>query len=173
MSCPCGNQESFEICCEPFVLGKTLPETAEKLMRSRYTAYTLGNIDYIQDTLAPESSDEFDTEEAKDWAKNAKWKKLKILSTKKGGPEDKRGTVEFTATYEQDGETIDHHETSQFRRTAEGRWLFVEGDSHTHKAGEHHHHHHHEPVVREAAKVGRNDTCTCGSGKKFKKCCGA
>jgi preprotein translocase subunit SecA len=29
------------------------------------------------------------------------------------------------------------------------------------------------PVVRDAPKVGRNDPCPCGSGKKYKKCCGA
>ena len=175
MSCPCGTAEKFESCCEPFISGESLPETAEKLMRSRYTAYTLGNIDYIKKTLAPESSDEFDEKDAKEWSKNAKWKKLKIISVNKGGAEDKRGTVEFNATYEQNGEEIDHHEVSQFRKTAEGKWLFIDGDSHTHKAGEHHHHHHHnhEPVVRDGPKVGRNDPCTCGSGKKYKKCCGA
>lgn len=37
-----------------------------------------------------------------------------------------------------------------------------------------HHHHHHaiQPIVRNAPKIGRNDPCICGSGKKYKKCCG-
>ena len=62
------------------------------------------------------------------------------------------------------------------RKNDRGEWRFVEGDSHTHRGGEGHHHHHDEPratVVRESPKVGRNDPCPCGSGKKYKKCCGA
>ncbi|MGE0764675.1 MAG: SEC-C metal-binding domain-containing protein, partial [Bdellovibrionales bacterium] len=70
---------------------------------------------------------------------------------------------------------IEHHEVSEFRKTQHGQWLFVSGDAHTHKGGEGHHHHHEkqQTIQRETPKIGRNDPCHCGSGKKFKKCHGA
>lgn len=175
MKCPCGSKEDFAQCCEPFLKGTALPETAEKLMRSRYTAFTQVDVPYLKKTLAPESSDDFDPKSTKKWAEGAKWKGLKILSTEKGMASDKKGTVEFMATFEQDGETVDHHEVAQFKKDSHGQWLFVDGESHTHKAGEDHHHHHPkvQTVQREEPKVGRNDPCPCGSGKKYKKCCGA
>jgi SEC-C motif-containing protein len=167
----------FSDCCEPYIKGESLPPTAEALMRSRYSAYTVANIDYIKKTLAPESLKGFDAKASKQWALQSTWKGLKIISTKNGGAGDKKGTVEFIATYSTGEETLDHHEVSHFRKTEKGQWLFVDGHSHTHKEGEDHHHEHEhskiQTVVREAPKVGRNDPCTCGSGKKFKKCCGA
>lgn len=176
MKCPCGSGETFSQCCELFLSNQAMPETAEKLMRSRYTAFTQVDVDYLKKTLAPESRSDFDAASTKQWAQNAKWKGLKILSTQKGGAEDKKGTVEFIATYETDyenkRESLDHHEVAQFRKTDSGQWLFVEGDSHTHKEGEGHQHEKPQTVVRELPKIGRNDVCACGSGKKYKKCCG-
>lgn len=171
--CPCGTAQSFESCCSPYLSGKSFPDTAEKLMRSRYTAYTLGDIDYIKNTLAPESQHDFDAANTKKWAKQSKWLGLKIHNAT-GGTSDKKGTVEFTATYKEKNETLEHHEVSQFRKDEAGHWLFLSGDAHTHKEGEGHHHHHAKPetVVRDAPKIGRNDPCPCGSGKKYKKCHG-
>lgn len=174
MNCACGSAQTFENCCQPYLTGKAMPETAEQLMRSRYTAYTMVDINYIKNTLAPESRHDFDPKTTKDWAQQAKWKGLNIMSTERGSANDTKGTVEFTATYEQDGEGFDHHEVSQFRKSENGQWLFVDGDAHTHKEGEGHHHHHTpQTVVRDSPKVGRNDACPCGSGKKYKKCCGS
>ena len=172
--CPCGSAKNFEVCCEPFLKGAALPETAEQLMRSRYTAFTLADVDYIKKTLAPESRKDFDENSTRQWATQSKWKGLKILSTEKGQAKDNKGVVEFVATYEKDGETTEHHEVATFRKTDKAQWLFVDGDSHTHAEGEGHHHHHDKPqtVVREQPKVGRNDPCPCGSGKKFKQCHG-
>ncbi len=144
-------------------------------MRSRYSAFVIGNVDYIKDTLAPESRKDFDPKSTKEWATKSKWKGLQIVSTKQGQANDKKGVVEFIASYEQEGEAIDHHEVSKFRKSDKGQWLFVDGDSHTHKGGEGHHHHHpkQETHVRTEPKIGRNDPCHCGSGKKYKKCHGA
>ena len=172
MNCPCGTENNFSECCEPYLKGKKFPPTAEKLMRSRYTAYVYADIDYLKNTLAPESRTDFDPVSTKDWAKQAKWKKLKILSTENGQENDKKGTVEFIATYDHKGEGIDHHEISKFRKSDNGHWLFIEGDAHTHKEGEDHNHAKPQTIVREQAKIGRNDPCSCGSGKIFKKCCG-
>ncbi len=174
MNCPCGSSQNFDECCGPFLSGSTLPDTAEKLMRSRYTAFTRADVDYLEKTLAPESKSDFDIAGTKEWAEQADWKQLKIVEVEKGGPEDKKGVVEFIATYEQNGKGVDHHEVAQFRKSERGQWFFVDGDHHTHKAGEGHHHHHEkvQPIVRETPKIGRNDPCQCGSGQKFKKCCG-
>lgn len=172
MNCSCGNAQSFEICCGPFINGDTWPETAEQLMRSRYTAYVKGNVEYIRDTLAPESRHDFDMASTKRWAQQSQWLGLKIQNAK-GGPSDKKGTVEFTATYKDKKETLEHHEVSEFRKDENGHWFFVGGEAHTHKEGEGHHHHPKvETVVRQEPKIGRNDPCVCGSGKKYKKCCG-
>ena len=172
MNCPCGAEAEFKTCCEPFLKGISFADTAEKLMRSRYSAYVTADIDYLKNTLAPESRSDFDPATTKQWAQHAKWKGLKIISTELGAPDDKKGIVEFIATYEQDGEGLDHHEISKFRKGDNGRWLFIDGDAHTHKEGEDHHHAKPQTVVRELPKVGRNDACSCGSGKKYKKCCG-
>lgn len=174
MSCPCGNPQTFESCCGPFIEGNAFPDTAEQLMRSRYSAFVKVDVDYIKNTLAPESRHDFDHASTKKWAQKSKWLGLKIQSAT-GGPNDKKGKVEFTATYNDGKETLEHHEVSEFRKDEEGHWLFVGGEAHTHKEGEGHQHHHPkvETVVRQEPKVGRNDPCPCGSGKKYKKCCAA
>ena len=174
MNCPCGSNQNFSLCCEPFLTGTAMPETAEQLMRSRYTAFTKADVDYLKKTLAPESRTDFDAASTKKWAEQSTWKGLQILSTEKGTADDKKGKVEFIATYKAEGEALDHHEVAQFRKADGGQWLFVDGDSHTHREGEGHQHHHEKPqtVQRESPNIGRNDPCICGSAKKYKKCCG-
>ena len=179
--CPCGSGRPYEMCCEPYIAGAAWPPTAQSLMRARYTAYALGNIDYLGSTFAPSSGASAHAKTAGEWAAKAKFNKLKIAGTSKGGPDDTTGTVEFLATYEQDGQTWEHHEVSEFARDSQGHWRYIAGDSHRHAAGEghghHHTHHHHDhgghTLRRAAPKVGRNDPCPCGSGRKYKKCCGA
>lgn len=169
MGCPCGTGREFSVCCQPIIEGKVLPETAEVLMRSRYTAYVIGQINYIKSTLASEFRRHFDVKTATEWAKESQWLGLIIHNVKNGNSTDKTGTVEFTAKYTTHGKTLEHHEISQFRKESDGRWYFVDGDAHTHEDGQGPSS---EPVVRDEPKVGRNDLCPCGSGKKFKKCCG-
>lgn len=173
-ACPCDSSQKFINCCGPYISGEKAAPTAEALMRSRYSAYVVGNIDYIKKTLAPESQGDFDTVAAKKWARESTWKGLKILKVDKGSSADKTGTVEFVVTYTNNKVTLEHHEISTFRKNEKGEWLFLEGEAHTHKEGEGHDHHvKPQTIVRESPKVGRNDPCPCGSGKKFKKCCGA
>lgn len=142
-------------------------------MRSRYTAHVLSQVDYIKETLVAKARNDFDAAATQRWAQESKWKGLEIKSVEQGGPKDDTGTVEFVASYERKGSQYEHHEVSTFRKNSKGRWEFVEGDAHEHKDGEGHHHHAKvETVVRDKAKIGRNDPCHCGSGKKLKKCCG-
>lgn len=168
MNCPCGNPKPYAECCGPYIQGAPAP-TPEALMRSRYTAYVKGATGYLRETLAPEARGDYNEAEVKEWAKNSEWLGLEIMNAK-------GDTVEFTAKYRTQGKVLEHHEVSKFRKKGD-RWYFVDGDSHVHEEGKGHEDHAAQapktPVVREAPKVGRNDPCSCGSGKKFKKCCAA
>lgn len=157
--CPCGSGRDFEACCGPIIGGEPAP-TAEALMRSRYTAYVKGTLDHIENSHAPEARDDFDKSEAEEMARSVKWLGLEIRETTGGGAEDDEGTVEFVASFRQANERQAHHELASFRRH-EGIWVYVDGIG--------------NPKARpkRVEKVGRNDPCPCGSGKKFKKCCGA
>jgi SEC-C motif-containing protein len=141
--------------------GERRPDTAEELMRSRYAAYASGDVDYIVHTHDPDRKHEVDRKNTEAWSKQSEWLGLEILRTEKGGPQDDTGEVEFVARYRARGVTVNHRERAEFRRHA-GRWVFVDGKE---IAG--------PPVRREEPRVGRNDPCPCGSGKKYKKCCAA
>ena len=159
-TCPCGSEKSYEDCCQPLIEGKQNAETAEALMRSRYSAFVKSEIDYLGQTIPPDQQKSFNREEATNWAKNSEWQGLKILATEDGGQDDEAGTVEFIARFKEKEKEVEHHELAQFSKI-EGRWYFVDGQAPKPK-----------PVVRQGAKVGRNTPCPCGSGKKYKKCCG-
>jgi SEC-C motif-containing protein len=159
-SCPCTSGLLFTKCCAPFISGKKLPATAVALMRSRYAAYTKGEIDYIVDTHHTTTSSSLNRDEIKAWAMNSDWLGLEIVSSEKGLEEDSEGQVEFIAKYQdQKGKVINHHEHSLFEKI-DGKWYFKDGKT----VGA-------PTIVREGPKIGRNDACACGSGKKFKKCC--
>jgi SEC-C motif-containing protein len=166
--CPCGSQSEYSICCEPYLSGNAHAPTPEALMRSRYTAYVKAATPYLRETLAPESRGDFNETETRDWAKKSQWLGLKILSAKDD-------TVEFVARFKAQGKALEHHEVSKFRKEKD-RWYFVDGESHVHEDGKGHQDvppEPQKPVVRTEPKLGRNDPCHCGSGKKFKKCHGA
>ena len=165
MICPCGSEKNFSECCEPYLSGKLQAPNPEALMRSRYSAYVKADAAYLRDTLAPETRADFNVEEASAWAKESEWLGLTIIRAE-------GEVVEFTAKYRTQGKVLEHHEVSKFKKRGD-RWFFLEGESHVHEEGKGHDHSHaaQAPVVRTAPKVGRNDPCSCGSGKKFKKCC--
>ncbi len=160
MTCVCGKGESTETCCGPIIDGERKAETAEELMRARYAAYALGKIDFIMDSLDPEKDDDVDRANTEAWSKQSKWLGLEILGTEKGGPDDEEGKVEFVARYKLKGMNVSHHERALFRKH-NGRWVFVDGEEVAPP-----------PMKREEPRIGRNDPCPCGSGKKYKKCCG-
>lgn len=158
--CPCSSEKSYEQCCEPIHKGE-LAKTAKQLMQARYSAFCKHNIDFIAKTHIPGTED-FDADEAKAWATTSTWKKLEIIKTVQGQEENDKGIVEFKAYYaDQEGNDFCHHEISNFQKT-DGIWYYVDGQI----VGS-------GPLRRSTPKVGRNEPCPCGSGKKFKKCCGA
>jgi SEC-C motif domain protein len=165
--CPCRSLDTqkleFNNCCAPFLQGLKKAPTAESMMRSRYSAYVNKNIDYIDQTQTQTEGEVFDKKEAEKWAESSEWMGLEIKKTQKGQVEDSTGIVEFIAHYKDkaSGTELHHHETSLFIKEDQV-WKFKEGQIHGA-----------QPVKRLEPKIGRNDPCACGSGKKFKKCCGA
>jgi SEC-C motif domain protein len=158
--CPCGSGRCLSDCCKPFIDGTATAPTAEALMRSRYTAYTLQNVDYLEQTLDAHEREDYDGDATAAWARDSRWLGLEIVDTTAGTADDKEGTVEFKARYENDGATHEHHEVSHFSKI-NGAWYYSGGK----EVGP-------AQYRRETPKVGRNDPCPCGSGKKYKKCCG-
>lgn len=158
-ACPCGSEIDYAECCGVFIEGKQIPHTPEALMRSRYTAYTKANIDYIEHTMKAPASDHFIASEAREWAERVEWKELKIIATP---PSDdiNIGFVEFLAYFYDKGKRHAIHELSEFHRI-EGCWYYMSGIPPKNK-----------PFAVKT-HLSRNDPCHCGSGKKFKKCCGS
>ena len=158
--CPCKSGKTFGECCGPVISGEKKAETAEALMRARYSSYVTGDIEFLKTSATQAVQEQFDEEASKAWSAAAEWHGLEILRTELGQKGDKTGIVEFRALYTANGEFCNHHEISKFVRESNG-WKFDDGDL----IGE-------KPTVREEPKIGRNDPCPCGSGKKYKKCCG-
>lgn len=120
--CPCQSGKPFGDCCGPLLAGEMLPETAEALMRSRYTAYTLGDEPYLLATWEPSRrppSLDFTPEPA------PKWIGLQIRQSIQTGIDT--AIVEFVARYRIGGRAHRLHETSRFKLT-DGRWMYVDGD---------------------------------------------
>jgi SEC-C motif domain protein len=157
--CPCDSGRDLDACCGPIIGGAPAP-TAEILMRARYSAFALGNIGYLADTLSTEARAEFDRADVEKTSKDAKWLGLEVRAVTGGGMDDNSGTVEFVARFRHNDHQHIHHEAAEFA-LEDGRWVCTGGTMNP-KA----------PPVR-VVKAGRNDPCPCGSGKKYKKCCGA
>ena len=159
--CPCGSELKYGDCCQPLIADRQKAATAEALMRARYSAYVKTAVDFIIDTTHASQRNNYTAEGIAKWSRNSEWQGLTIVRTEGGGPQDEEGLVEFVARYVEKGKPNRHHEIAQFRRQ-EGNWTFVDGQAPKPQT-----------VKRPGPKVGRNAPCTCGSGKKYKKCCGA
>lgn len=95
-------------------------------MRSRYTAYVLGLVDYLVATTHPTARYKELASAYQRSFESIQWIALEVCSTFQGGETDKTGKVEFNATYIQDGQTAMHHEHSRFKRHA-GSWHYLDG----------------------------------------------
>jgi SEC-C motif-containing protein len=149
-TCPCGSNKSFETCCELIIAGA--------LMRSRYSAYAIEDLDHVRKTHGAEAKNKYDHSETESTAADVKWIGLEIRNTTGGGIKDQTGTVEFIAKCRQNGEIRVHHERSDFKRE-DDQWMYIDGVVNP------------RMETRYVQKMGRNDPCSCGSGKKYKKCC--
>jgi SEC-C motif-containing protein len=146
--CPCGTKKMYAECCGPRHSGLRPAETAEALMRSRYSAFATGNGKYLVETgLADKDADELS-----DWSKSVFWLGLEVTAREKGKEDDTEGMVAFVARYLENGAEYRLVERSRFLKK-QGRWKYVDGIG-----------------QRTKHALGRNDPCPCGSGKKFKVC---
>jgi SEC-C motif domain protein len=121
--CPCGSRKNLIDCCYPYISGKEKPDTAENLMRSRYTAYVLKDSEYILKTWHPSSRPKnFDLSR-----EVIIWKNLEILNCEKGRVSDTEGDVFFKASYEHDSKKYCIQELSRFVKE-NGIWLYLIGE---------------------------------------------
>lgn len=121
MNCHCGSGSSYQACCGRFLSGEQWPETAEALMRARYSAYVEGEDGFLIDSWHPLSCpSQFESN------LNQQWLGLKILAVNQGRPGDGSGSVEFVATFKVSGKVETLHEVSEFVRE-QGRWCYLSG----------------------------------------------
>ena len=152
-SCPCGSQQPFASCCEPYILGKRLPTSPEALMRSRFSAFVVAAWPYLVETWHPDYCPVSDAQALARDSQDGHWLKLQVVASKVQ-EDEQQGTVLFLAWYRDDSGIHAHHEESRFEKLA-GRWVYTTGRF---------------LPVPKALQIGPNSPCPCGSGKKLKKC---
>ena len=145
MVCPCGSGRAYSDCCKPLHTGSKKAQTPEELMRSRYSAFALGNAEYLYNTSLLKHHAPDELEALKMQMNRAEWLRLDVVSASDD-------SVEFKAYYRDSGSIHLLHETSTFVYE-NGQWFYDEG-------------------ILYSTKIERNEACPCGSGKKYKKCCG-
>jgi uncharacterized protein YchJ len=96
--CPCGSSKPYVDCCRPLISGERLADTAEQVMRSRYTAFVKMELAWLRDSLHPGYRADYDEASSRAWAERAEWHGLQILKAEKGGLVDQEGMVEFVAS---------------------------------------------------------------------------
>ena len=148
--CYCGTDLTFENCCQPFISGQSLPEHAEQLMRSRFSAYVTNNAQYIHDTYGEEKRQDNSVADIRDFAQSCRFIKLEVLNNSEDAD---LANVEFSVKYFYQNLFCQLNESSRFEKRA-GKWFYIDGDI----------------TPTADIKVGRNDLCPCGSNKKYKKC---
>ena len=147
-ACPCG-LGTYESCCQALHQGKQIAQTAEQLMRSRYSAFAKQQIDYIQQTTALGQQKFLDMLAIAEWSKTNQWLKLEIVQANE--KLDKcHALVEFKAHFHDGKQAQIHHEASHFVKV-DGIWYFL------------------DPTTDQ--QLTMKQPCICGSGKKFKQCC--
>ncbi|WP_067701390.1 YchJ family protein [Erwinia sp. ErVv1] len=147
--CPCCSGLEYSLCCHPYLNDMAIAPTPETLMRSRYTAYAMQNADYLIATWHPSCGAESFRPALEASFATTRWLSLHIIEAKK--PRDSsEGFVTFFARFSENQRHSFISERSRFLRE-EQRWYYIDGTF---------------------PETGRNDRCPCGSGKKFKKCCG-
>lgn len=151
-TCCCGSQKSYNKCCLPFLSKKLIPETPEQLMRSRYSAFCIKDIEYLIATRHPSTRQPEERELLNQRIKITQWLGLKVLKTSKNKISQGIGYVEFAAFYKT-SEIGQLHENSKFIYE-NGHWYYLDG------------------VILAPLKLTRNEPCWCGSMKKYKKCHG-
>lgn len=146
--CPCGLGD-YRHCCQPLHLGHSKAQSAEQLMRSRYSAFAQHEIGYIVQTTALGQQNALDIKAIADWSKANQWLKLEIVQAQEKINKN-HAQVEFKAHYHDGKNAQVHHEVSHFVKFQDA-WYFL------------------DPTTDQ--QLTMKQACICGSGKKFKQCC--
>jgi SEC-C motif-containing protein len=153
--CPCGSGQTFAQCCDPILTQQRPAASAEELMRSRFTAHVAHDYAHLHRSYLKSSREPYVPEED---AGGRNWTRLVIHSHEPGARPD-TAFVDFTAYYREGDAEHSFPEKAEFQRI-DGAWFYTrpvrQGPA---------------PIKSAQAKVGRNDPCPCGSGKKYKQCC--
>ena len=123
-NCPCGRGRVYSDCCGIAHRDISRVKTAEDLMRSRYTAFTKANGNYLLESHHISTRPVDEMNEIIAWAKSVKWLHLEIISVSAGGIDDVEGTVEFKAHFKSKGKKDCIHEISKFVKES-GIWYYL------------------------------------------------
>ncbi|QHM94732.1 MULTISPECIES: YchJ family protein [Kosakonia] len=148
-SCPCGSALEYSLCCQPYLSGAQLAPDPSRLMRSRYTAFVLHQSEYLVKTWHPSCGAEAFRQQIEAGFAATTWRGLTVFEHAYD-ENDNEGFVSFVARFNEHGKDGAIIERSRFLKE-NGQWYYIDGTR---------------------PQFGRNDPCPCGSGKKFKKCCG-
>jgi len=144
--CYCKSGLNFTECCEPILRVQKVATTALSLMRSRYSAYCLGDVNYLQATTHDHTWSDEELKFIQDWADNSFWQHLEIVDFNDE-------MVEFKAYYIFDKKQHLHHEKSTFVKIND-MYKYVDGE-----------------IYEDKVAFTKNEKCICGSGLKYKRCC--
>ena len=147
--CPCGSALEYSLCCQPYLSGEKIAPDPGHLMRSRYTAFVVKRADYLVQTWHPSCQASGFRQEIEAGFAGTEWLGLTVFEQAEGSHSGE-GFVSFVARFSEKGKTGAIIERSRFLKE-NGQWYYIDGTR---------------------PQFGRNDPCPCGSGKKFKKCCG-
>ncbi|WP_407439761.1 YchJ family protein [Lelliottia sp.] len=147
--CPCGSALEYSLCCQRYLSGDQLAPDPSHLMRSRYTAFVIKDADYLIKTWHPSCQAADFRQEIVSGFANTQWQGLTIYETSIGQTANE-GFVSFVARFIEHDKPGAIIERSRFILEG-GQWYYIDGTR---------------------PQFSRNDACPCGSGKKFKKCCG-
>jgi SEC-C motif-containing protein len=153
--CPCGSGQLFEACCEPILTGQRPAANAEQLMRARFTAHVAHDFKFLHYSYRPTAATPYVAEEGEP---SVQWTKLVVHGHETTDNADK-AYVDFSAYGIEGGVDKVLHEKAEFLRV-NGTWFYTREA----RLGP-------APYKSATPKVGRNDPCPCGSGKKYKQCC--
>lgn len=119
-NCYCESEKLFTNCCEPYLNNSKKVDSAESLMRSRYSAYCVHAGDYLVETTHSSTRKFHNKQDILEWSKSNQWLKLEILNATET-------VVEFKAYFLDDRLKANmHHEKSTFIKE-DGSWFYVDG----------------------------------------------
>lgn len=144
--CYCKSDLEFTVCCEPILRVDKIPTSALALMRSRYSAYCIGDVNYLKATTHNHSWSDEELKFIQDWTDDSEWQHLEIVTSSEN-------IVEFKAYYIFENKQHLHHEKSTFTKDKD-MWKYADGE-----------------VFADHVSFSRNEKCICGSGEKYKRCC--